>query len=124
MNVRVIWKSLLIFSLSNLCVALTYAQVQPTPALERIESFNKRKALETNSMVNNVPFRNIGPTIMSGRAVDLDVNPADPTEFYVAYASGGLWYTKNNGQSFSPVFDHEDVITIGDFVVDWKTRKI
>ena len=111
MNVYLNWKSLLIFSLVNWCAVFTHAQVLPTPALERMESFSKRKVLEANSMVNNVPFRNIGPTIMSGRAVDLDVNPSDPTEFYVAYASGGLWYTKNNGQSFSPVFDHEDVIT-------------
>ena len=33
---------------------------------------------------------NIGPTVMSGRVVDLDVNPNDPANFYVAYASGGL----------------------------------
>lgn len=31
---------------------------------------------------------------MSGRVVDIEANPEDPTEFYVAYASGGLWYTK------------------------------
>ena len=41
------------------------------------------------SIVKNVPFTNIGPTIMSGRVVDFDVNPNEPTEFYVAYASGG-----------------------------------
>jgi hypothetical protein len=46
---------------------------------------------------------------MSGRVVDVDVNPDDPTEFYVGYASGGLWYTTNNGQSFVPVFDSTDV---------------
>ncbi|MFM9027468.1 MAG: VPS10 domain-containing protein [Bacteroidota bacterium] len=101
-----------------------YGQPSPTPAKERLEGIAKRKQLEAQSLVRNVPFRNIGPTIMSGRTVDLDVNPEDPTEFYVAYASGGLWHTRNNGQSFVPVFDNEDVITIGDFVVDWKTRKI
>jgi hypothetical protein len=25
--------------------------------------------------------------------------------FFVAYASGGLWYTENNGTSFEPLFD-------------------
>ena len=38
---------------------------------------------------------------MSGRVVDLEVNPDDPTEFYVAYATGGLWHSTNNGQSFT-----------------------
>ena len=61
---------------------------------------------------------------MSGRVADLDVNTVDPTEFYIAYASGGLWYTTNNGQSFIPVFDSADVITIGDIAVNWKTGTI
>jgi len=49
------------------------------------------------SIIKNIPFTNIGPNIMSGRVVDLAVNPNNSTEFYVAYASGGLWYTNNNG---------------------------
>ena len=61
---------------------------------------------------------------MSGRVDDIDVNPDDPTEFYVAYATGGLWYTHNNGQSFIPVFDSADVISIGDMAVNWKTKTI
>jgi hypothetical protein len=61
---------------------------------------------------------------MSGRVDDIEANPDDPTEFYVAYASGGLWYTKNNGLSFKSIFDSEDIITIGDIAVDWKTKTI
>jgi hypothetical protein len=57
---------------------------------------------------------------MSGRAVDIDVSPFDPTIFYVAYASGGLWKTTNNGISFKPVFDNQIVMTIGDIAIDWK----
>jgi photosystem II stability/assembly factor-like uncharacterized protein len=37
----------------------------------------------------------------------------------VAYASGGLWYTDNNGTTFSPVFDREASMTIGDIAVNW-----
>ncbi|MEI6816292.1 MAG: glycosyl hydrolase [Bacteroidota bacterium] len=72
------------------------------------------------NLVSNVKFRSIGPSVMSGRVVDVDVCPDDPTHFYVAYASGGLWVTYNNGQSFTPIFDHEEVMTIGDIAVDWK----
>jgi photosystem II stability/assembly factor-like uncharacterized protein len=61
---------------------------------------------------------------MSGRVVDIEVNPQDPTEFYVAYASGGLWQTKNNGQSFTSIFDSVDVLTIGDIAVNWQNRHI
>ncbi|TAH42637.1 MAG: glycosyl hydrolase [Bacteroidetes bacterium] len=116
-----IFTLVLFFFGSNQIFAQT---IDYTSGTDRLKSLAKRKALEENSLVKNVMFRNIGPTIMSGRVVDLDVNPEDPTEFYVAYASGGLWHTKNNGQTFVPIFDNEDAITIGDIAVDWKTRAI
>ena len=84
----------------------------------------ENQSLQSNSLINTVKFRNIGPSIMSGRVVDVDANPADPTEFYVAYASGGVWHTTNNGQSFTPIFDSVGVLTIGDIAVNWKSRII
>ncbi|HEU4902813.1 MAG TPA: hypothetical protein VFT06_08470, partial [Flavisolibacter sp.] len=103
---------------------LSNAQGRPTPAEERMKVTQQRAALEKKSLLNSITFRNIGPTVMSGRVVDVDANPADPTEFYVGYASGGVWYTANNGQSFTPVFDSTDVLTIGDIAVNWKTGTI
>ena len=76
------------------------------------------------SIVKNVPFTNIGPSVMSGRVVDFDVNPDQPTEFYVAYASGGLWYTNNNGTSFTAVTETAPTQNMGDVAVDWKSGTI
>ncbi len=100
------------------------AQIKPTPAAERLKANAQRKVLQQKSLINNNSFRNVGPNIMSGRVVDIEANPDDPAEFYVAYASGGLWYTTNNGQSFVSVFDSADVLTVGDIAVNWKTRTI
>jgi hypothetical protein len=50
---------------------------------------------------------------MSGRIVDLAVVELDPTTFYVASATGGLWKTTNNAVTFTPLFDHEPVHSIG-----------
>ncbi|MBS1921596.1 MAG: glycosyl hydrolase [Bacteroidetes bacterium] len=100
------------------------SQVAPTSAEDRLKGLKQREVLENKSVLNDIKFRSIGPSIMSGRVDDLDVNPDDPTEFYIAYATGGLWYTHNNGQSFIPVFDSADVIGIGDIAVNWKTRTI
>ena len=83
---------------------LTLAQVKPTPADERLKGMQQRKVLEKKSLVNTTGFRSIGPSVMSGRVVDIEVNPDDPTEFYVAYATGGLWHSTNNGQSFTSIF--------------------
>ncbi len=76
------------------------------------------------SLVKNVPFTNIGPSIMSGRVVDVAVNPDQPTEFYVGYASGGVWYTNNNGTSFTPVMDNAPTLNVGDIAVDWDSGVI
>ncbi len=97
---------------------------QPTSAQERWDGYQRRMKLENSSLVKNVPFRNVGPTVMSGRVVDLEVDPTDPSHFYVAYASGSLWETKNNGTSFQPIFDNQIVMTIGDIAVDWENEVI
>lgn len=110
----------LTFTTVCLCIAISlFAQVPPTSADQRLKGLEKKSALIAQSVINQIPFRNVGPSIMSGRVVDLAVNPKNPTQFYVAYATGGLWYTQNNGQSFTPVFDSMQVITIGAIAVDW-----
>lgn len=98
---------------------------QPATSPETVLGALKAKEqLTQNSLVKNIAFENIGPTIMSGRIVDLAVNPDNPTEFYAAYASGGLWYTNNNGTSFTPILDSSPTQNIGDIAVDWNTNTI
>ena len=80
---------------------ITSAQVKPTLGDARVKSLQEKNRKAAESPLKDISFRNIGPTIMSGRVDDLEVNPADPTEFYVAYATGGLWHTTNNGQSIN-----------------------
>jgi photosystem II stability/assembly factor-like uncharacterized protein len=62
--------------------------------------------------------------VFGGRVVDVDVHPDDPTAFLVAYASGGLWKTTNNGHSFEPLFEQESVMTLGDVAADWRNGRI
>jgi len=95
--------------------------IQPpaTPAAERLKAEQQRILLGKNSIVNEVTFRSVGPTVFSGRVTDLAVDPADPTHFYAAYASGGLWETKSNGTRFTPLFEEAATMTIGDIAVNW-----
>lgn len=116
----------IVFFLFLFLTQTLFAQEQPpfTPADTRIKSFDQRKNLESASIANGIEFRSIGPSVQSGRVSDLDVSPNDPSNFYVAYASGGLWKTVNNGTSFTPLFDKEMVMTIGDIAVDWARNTI
>ncbi len=100
------------------------AGISPSSGEARYKSLQQKSALAAKSEFKDVVFKNIGPTIMSGRVVDLEVNPNDPTEFYLAYATGGLWHTTNNGLSFTPLFDNELVMGIGDIAVDWNKGTI
>lgn len=95
-----------------------------TPAVERDAAYQVRKQVAPTSLLKNIAFRQLGPVVQSGRVVDVAVNPADPTEFYAAFASGGLWKTENNGISFSPLFQNEAVMTIGAIAVDWTNNTI
>ncbi|MBX7050484.1 MAG: glycosyl hydrolase [Flavobacteriales bacterium] len=94
-----------------------------TSGHDRVEGLKKRQSLKDSSPSHDIPLRNIGPSVMGGRVTDIEVDPQDPTHFFVAFASGGLWVTHNNGTSFNPIFDHEMVMTIGDFAVDWKNHE-
>ena len=105
---------------SLISISTIKAQVAPTSAGERAEGYAQRLEQAETSYAQGLAMTNIGPTIMSGRVVDIDVNEAATQNYYVAYASGGLWFTDNYGASFTPLFDYESVMTIGDIAVDWE----
>ncbi|NMH86947.1 beta propeller repeat protein [Flavivirga algicola] len=116
------------FKVLHLLFAISFFKIsaqQPATSSKIVEAALIEKAqLSQTSLVKNVAFKNIGPTVMSGRVTDLAVNPNDPTEFYVGYASGGVWYTKNNGTTFTPILDTSNTQNVGDIAVDWKNKTI
>src|SRR5262249_12220792 len=63
------------------------------------------------------PVRSIGPCNMGGRIVDVAVVESNPATMYVATASGGLWKTTNGGDAWTPVFDDQAVVSLGDVAV-------
>ena len=100
------------------------SQQNPTSSSTIKSAIEQKEKLTKNSLVKNINFTNIGPTIMSGRVADVAVNPNNIIEFYVGYASGGLWYTNNNGTTFTPVLDNAPTQNIGDIAVDWSSETI
>ena len=113
-------KKIVLFS-ALIVQSVSWGQVSAEAIQQSLEA---KKIMEKQSLFQNVAFENVGPTVMSGRVVDVDVNPENPTEFYVGYASGGLWYTNNNGMSFSPVMDAAPTQNVGDIAIDWKRGTI
>jgi photosystem II stability/assembly factor-like uncharacterized protein len=80
------------------------AQAQNVPALR-------------SGDLQGLRLRNIGPAAMSGRFVDLDVVESNPYTMYAASATGGIFRTTDNGVTWTPVFDHEAVHSVGDIAI-------
>jgi len=78
---------------------------------------NKRTSLISESLLDGVKLRNIGPANMGGRIDDFAVISNDPSTIYMATASGGLWKTTNNGVSWKSIFDDQETSSIGDVTV-------
>ncbi len=57
--------------------------------------------------------RAIGPAGMSGRITAIDVVNNDPNVIYAGAASGGVWKSESQGISWKPVFDKENLQSIG-----------
>ncbi len=114
----------IVFLFSSLLTMTLFGQPAASPESLVLEGLTIKEKMAGTSLVKNIHFENIGPTVMSGRVVDIDANPDNPTEFYVGYASGGLWHTNNNGTSFTPVLDGTSTQIVGDIAVDWPSGHI
>jgi photosystem II stability/assembly factor-like uncharacterized protein len=108
----------------SITLAVLAALIAAVPSGLEAQSKPARKAaaaapaaLNAAEVLKGLNFRTIGPTQQSGRFVDFAVPNGKPNTFYAASASGGLWKTENNGQTFEPLFENEKVFSIGDIAV-------
>ena len=95
-------KRILIASALSAALAAGLAAQSPAPAA---------------SPFDRLTFRHIGPASMSGRIDDLAVLESNPSVFYVAAATSGVWKTTNHGTTFQQVFDSPTTSTIGDIAI-------
>ncbi|MBL4657038.1 MAG: hypothetical protein JKX73_03495 [Flavobacteriales bacterium] len=68
--------------------------------------------------LKGMKIRSIGPAGMSGRVTSIDVVESSPDIIYIGTASGGLWKSESGGVRWKPIFDNEDVISIGAVAID------
>src|SRR5438067_1857969 len=84
-----------------------------------------RPARYDAGMISGLPARNIGSAAMSGRVAAVTaVNDSGRLTVFAGAASGGVWKSVNSGTTFKPVFDKEDVQSIGAITIDPSNPKI
>ncbi len=78
----------------------------------------------TSDALKGLELRSIGPALTTGRIVDVEIDPKNPSVWYVASAFGGLWKTTNRGITFSPIFDDNGVFTLCCVAIDPKDSNV
>ncbi|MBN2198685.1 MAG: hypothetical protein JW747_02445 [Candidatus Aminicenantes bacterium] len=81
--------------------------VRPAPA-ERNEG----------SVFAGLTWRSIGPAVMGGRTVDIEVDGNRPWIVYAAVGPSGVWRSYNNGITWENVFGREATVSVGDLALD------
>ena len=69
-----------------------------------------------SSLFSGLKWRMIGP-FRAGRAVAATGVPGQPNHFYFGSVGGGVWESTNSGESWNPIFDKQDVASIGAIAV-------
>lgn len=68
-----------------------------------------------SSIFKNLEFRFIGPE--GNRTIAIAGIPEDPMTTYIGAASGGLWKTTDAGTTWKPIFDNQEVSSIGSLAI-------
>jgi photosystem II stability/assembly factor-like uncharacterized protein len=68
------------------------------------------------SYLRSVSWRLVGP-FRGGRALAVTGVPGEPDHFYFGAVDGGVWESTNAGRTWEPIFDREDVGSIGAIAV-------
>lgn len=57
---------------------------------------------------------------MSGRITAITAVESNPDIIFIGTASGGAWKSENGGVSFTPIFENEQAISVGDIAINQK----
>ncbi len=104
--------------MKKIILVFTVLLIAPVLLAAKKDKGSDAESRINSSLVSALKWRAIGPALTSGRIIDLAVNPNDPSEYYVAAASGGVWKTDNHGTTYYPIFDGQGSYSIGCVTID------
>ncbi|GMM69000.1 hypothetical protein MTsDn1_22950 [Alteromonas sp. MTD1] len=87
------------------------------PAFAQETDKKEEEAIFSSATFKAMELRSIGPAYMSGRIADIAIDQNNPSTWYTAVGSGGVWKTTNAGTTWEPIFDQQAVYSIGDVTI-------
>ena len=105
---RLIILSVLLFNLYS-----SYSQQKESPL---VNSFHEHIKLKNQSNIH-LDWISLGPVLNSARVESIQVDEKNPGTMYVAFGSGNLWKTVNNGITWKPIFENQPSLGIGDIAL-------
>ena len=79
-----------------------------------VKAVAKRKELLSGARMFDKEWNFVGPTNIGGRITDLEMWPDDTQNILAGSASGGIFHSPDQGQSWIPIFDDQPSLAIGD----------
>ena len=111
---------LLIFIKNNImrnplifCSTIILAQKDVSPLFSSFDQYQKAKA----QTLFNLDWISVGPVMNSARVEAVQGDPKNPGTMYVAFGSGNLWKTVDNGLTWKPIFEDQPALGIGDIAL-------
>ena len=90
----------------------------PADATARLAAYNVHKKMTAVSPYALIPWKSIGPNNHTGRMTSIAVAGSGATRaIYAGSATGGLWKSSNNGNTWRPIFERQATASIGDVAV-------
>ncbi|MFK7735194.1 MAG: WD40/YVTN/BNR-like repeat-containing protein [Pirellulaceae bacterium] len=86
------------------------------PESPLVESFRSYQELRKDTEYG-IEWVSVGPTVNSARVEAVQLDSAHPGTIFIAFGSGNLWKTTNNGISWKPKFEQQASHGIGDFAL-------
>ena len=106
-------KRLIILSVLLFNLYYSYSQQKESPL---VNSFHEHIKLKNQSNIH-LEWISLGPVLNSARVESIQVDEKNPGTMYVAFGSGNLWKTVNNGITWKPIFENQPSLGIGDIAL-------
>ena len=99
-----------------LFASLLFANVLPVTAAPSPNASPTPTPQIDPKLFSGMQWRQVGP-FRGGRALAIEGVPGEPNTWYFGAVAGGVWKTLDGGANWSPLFDKQDISSIGAIAV-------